>query len=48
MPIDEACSATSPEGDKQQTGVFQPPMQGARSLPDEIVFTASQASPSFS
>ena len=38
MLIDEACplkginSATSPEGDKQQMGVFQPPMRGARSL----------------
>jgi hypothetical protein len=27
MSIDEACGATSPEGDKQQMGVFQQPVK---------------------
>jgi hypothetical protein len=33
MPIDETCSATSPEGDKQQMGVFQQP-----AIPEKRVY----------
>jgi hypothetical protein len=30
MSMVEACGATSPEGDKQQMGVFQQPVNGKR------------------
>jgi (p)ppGpp synthase/HD superfamily hydrolase len=38
MSIDEACGATSPEGDKQQMGIFQQPVKGTNMIFKAIEF----------